>query len=105
MNVQLQVLSSVGAKSSVPDGAFGVVGAIANALEEDFAKYMESFTPFLYNALGNREEPSLCSMAIGIVSDIVRALGEKSQPYCNDFMNYLLGNLQVSLACPQHILL
>ena len=97
MGVQLQLLDSVGSKSSVPDGVFGVVGALANALEEDFGKYMESFIPFLYNALGNREEPGLCAMAIGLVSDIVRALGEKSQPYCDTFMNYLLGNLNVSV--------
>ena len=57
---------------------------------------MESFTPFLYNALGNREEPGLCAMAIGLVSDITRALGELSQPYCDSFMNYLLSNLSVS---------
>lgn len=95
MNVLLQILSSVGAKSSVPDTAFAVVGALANALEEDFAKYMEAFTPFLYNALGNREEPGLCAMAIGLVSDITRALQEQSEPYCDTFMNYLLGNLSV----------
>ena len=96
MNVQMQILNSVGAKSSVPDSVFAVIGALANALEEDFNKYMESFTPFLYNALGNQDEPSLCSMAIGLVGDIVRALGEGSQPYCDTFMTYLLGDLSVS---------
>lgn len=96
MNVLLQILSSVGAKSSVPDTVFAVVGALANALEEDFAKYMEPFLPFLHNALGNREEPGLCAMAIGLVSDITRGLGEMSQPYCDQFMNYLLQNLSVS---------
>ena len=96
MGVQLQILSSVGVKSSVPDGVFGVVGALANALEEDFQKYMDSFGPYLYNALHNREEPGLCAMAVGLVSDIVRALGEKSQPYCDSFMNFLLNNLNVS---------
>ena len=96
MNVLLQILSSVGAKSSVPDTVFAVVGALANALEEDFAKYMESFLPFLHNALGNREEPGLCAMAIGLVSDITRGLREMSQPYCDQFMNYLLQNLSVS---------
>lgn len=100
MSVQLQILTSVGAKSSVPDGVFGVVGSLANALEEEFEKYMEMFTPFLYSALGNREEPGLCAMAVGLVSDIVRALGEKSQPYCDTFMNYLLSNLNVST--PSH---
>lgn len=96
MNVLLQILGSVGAKSSVPDTVFAAVGALSNALEEDFGKYMESFTPFLYNALGSREEPGLCAMAIGLVSDITRSLGELSQPYCDTFMNYLLSNLNVS---------
>lgn len=96
MNVLLQMLSSVGAKSSVPDTVFAAIGALSNALEEDFSKYMTSFTPFLYNALGNREEPGLCAMAIGLVSDITRSLGEMSQPYCDTFMNYLLSNLNVS---------
>ena len=96
MNVLLQILGSVGSKSSVPDTVFAAVGALANALEEDFAKYMSSFSPFLYNALGNREEPGLCAMAIGLVSDITRALGPLSQPYCDTFMNYLLQNLSVS---------
>lgn len=93
MHVLLQVLNSVGAKSSVPDTVFATVGALANALEEDFSKYMDSFAPFLYKALGNQEEPALCAMAIGLVSDITRSLGEVSQPYCDAFMNYLLQTL------------
>lgn len=97
MSVLLQVLTTVGAKSSVPDVVFATVGAIASALEDDFIKYMESFSPFLYNALGNQEEPGLCSMAIGLVSDIARALNEKVQPYCDTFMNLLLKTLQVRL--------
>ena len=97
MHVLLQILSTVGAKSSVPDTVFTAVGALSNALEGDFAKYMDSFVPFLYNALGNQEELGLCAMAIGLVSDITRALGELSQPYCDTFMNYLLNNLRVSV--------
>ncbi|KAJ5614651.1 hypothetical protein N7528_008305 [Penicillium herquei] len=96
MQVLLQVLSTVGAKSTVPDVIFATIGAIASALEDDFIKYMESFKPFLYNALGNREEPGLCAMAIGLVSDIARALNEKVQPYCDDFMNLLLQTLSTS---------
>lgn len=97
MHVLLQLLNSVGAKSSVPDVVFSAVGALANALEEDFATYMDSFSPFLYNALGNQEEPALCAMAIGLVSDITRSLNEKAQPYCDAFMNFLLNNLRVSV--------
>lgn len=94
MHILLQLLQTVGPKSSVPDTVFAAIGAMANAIEEDFIKYMDAFVPFLYNALGNQEEPALCSMAIGLVSDITRSLGEKVQPYCDNFMNYLLENLK-----------
>ncbi|KAH6959126.1 hypothetical protein HG530_009615 [Fusarium avenaceum] len=94
MQILLQILNSVGGKSSVPDAVFATISALSTAMEEDFVKYMDAFAPFLYNALGNQEEPSLCSMAIGLVSDITRSLGERSQPYCDNFMNYLLNNLR-----------
>ncbi|KAI8623385.1 armadillo-type protein [Xylariaceae sp. FL1651] len=94
MQVALQILSTVGAKSSVPEAIFATISGLANAMEEDFFKYMEAFSPFLYNALANQEEPSVCSMAIGLVSDITRSMGERSQPYCDNFMNYLLNNLR-----------
>ena len=97
MHVLLQILSSVGPRSSVPDTIFAAIGSLSNALEDDFAKYMESFIPFLYKALANQEEVGLCSMAIGLVSDITRSLGERAQPYCDNFMNYLLAILSVGL--------
>lgn len=96
MELMLRVLSTVPPKSSVPDVVFATVGAIASAMEEEFAKYMESFAQPLYNALSNQEEPGLCSMAIGLVSDIARALNEKIQPFCDGFMNALLTVLRVS---------
>ncbi|KAF5017430.1 hypothetical protein F66182_10643, partial [Fusarium sp. NRRL 66182] len=94
MQILLQILNSVGGKSSVPDAIFATISTLSTAMEEDFVKYMDAFAPFLYNALGNQDEPSLCSMAIGLVSDITRSLGERSQPYCDNFMNYLLNNLR-----------
>jgi importin subunit beta-1 len=95
MQVLLQILSTAGAKSIVPDAIFATVSGLSNALEEAFAPYMEHFSQFLYNALGNQEEPALCSMAIGLVSDITRSMGPAVQPYCDSFMNYLLNNLRV----------
>lgn len=96
MTVLLQVLNSVPTKSTVPETVFGAIGSQANALEGNFQAYMEAFKPFLFNALGNEEDPSLCSMAVGLVGDIVRALGDKAQPYCDNFMNYLMNALQGS---------
>ncbi|RYC56099.1 hypothetical protein CHU98_g10112 [Xylaria longipes] len=94
MQVDLQILNTVGPKSSVPEAIFATISGLSNAMEEDFIKYMDAFSPFLYNALANQEEPSVCSMAIGLVSDITRSMGERSQPYCDQFMNYLLNNLR-----------
>ncbi|RPB06149.1 ARM repeat-containing protein [Choiromyces venosus 120613-1] len=94
MQILLQILSMLPPNSSVPDAIFGTVGAMANALEEDFTKYMEAFAPFLFNALSNQEEQQLCSVAIGLVSDISRSIGDKVAPYCDNFMNHLLNNLQ-----------
>jgi importin subunit beta-1 len=94
MQALLSILNVVGAKSSVPEAVFGTISALATAMEDDFVKYMDAFAPFLYNALGNQDEPSLCSMAIGLVSDITRSVGERSQPYCDTFMNHLLNNLR-----------
>jgi importin subunit beta-1 len=96
MQVLLQILSTVGSKSSIPEAVFATISALSNAMEEDFVKYMDAFSPFLYNALSNQEEPALCSMAIGLVSDITRSIGSRSQPFCDNFMNYLLNNLRVS---------
>lgn len=98
MTVLLQILNTAGPKSSVPDAVFATVSSLASALEEAFSQYMEAFSPFLYNALGNQEEPALCSMAIGLVSDITRSMGPLCQPYCDTFMNYLLNNLRVCYA-------
>ncbi|KAK5166628.1 karyopherin Kap95 [Saxophila tyrrhenica] len=94
MQLLLNLLTNLGAKSSVPDTIFAAIGALANALETDFEKYMQSFSPYLLNALNNQEEPQLCAMAIGLVSDITRALENKVQPFCDSFMNALLNNLR-----------
>jgi importin subunit beta-1 len=90
MQTSLALLNAAGPKSSVPDTVLSAVGSLANSLEDGFLPYMDAFAPFLYKALENQDEPSLCSMAIGLVSDITRALNEKVQPYCDDFMNRLL---------------
>ena len=96
MQLLLNLLNNLAAKSSVPDTIFAAIGALANALEGDFEKYMQPFSPYLLNALNNQEEPQLCAMAIGLVSDITRALEGKVQPFCDSFMNSLLNNLRVS---------
>lgn len=64
------------------------------ALETDFANYMGAFSPYLQTALESHEEYQLCSVAVGLIGDICRALGEQSIPYCDGFMKSLVDDLQ-----------
>jgi importin subunit beta-1 len=62
--------------------------------EAGFSRYLESFKPFLIAGLQNHEEHQMCSIAIGLVGDISRALNEGVAPYCDEIMTYLLQHLQ-----------
>lgn len=48
----------------------------------------------LYPALKTHEDTQLCTVAIGVIGDISRALGEQSAQYAGPFMSVLLENLQ-----------
>lgn len=63
-------------------------------LESRFAPYIPAFLPSLYPALKSHEDTQLCTVAVGIIGDICRALGEQSAQYANAFMSVLLENLQ-----------
>lgn len=64
------------------------------ALEQNFAPYIQAFLQYLYPALQAHEDTQLCMVAVGIIGDISRALGEQSVQYSNGFMSVLLENLQ-----------
>ena len=64
------------------------------ALEQGFSPYLNAFLPYLYSALKAHEETDLCNVAIGIIGDICRSLGEQSSQYASAFMNVLLENLR-----------
>lgn len=64
------------------------------ALESNFAPYIQAFLVYLYPALKAHEDTQLCTVAVGIIGDISRALGEQSAQYAGPFMTVLLENLQ-----------
>lgn len=94
MTSLLQLLSNVSKQSTTAEDAFLAVGAMISALENDFVRYAEPFMPTLYTALQNTAEYQLCSIAVGLVGDLCRALGELITPYCNTFMQLLVADLQ-----------
>ncbi|KAJ2909493.1 karyopherin Kap95 [Coemansia aciculifera] len=94
MTTVLQLLTTSSKQAAVSEDAFLLVGALITSLEGEFSRYLESFAPFLYNALQNHEEYQLCSISVGLIGDICRSLGQDAAPYCDQFMTILLHNLE-----------
>ena len=94
MTLILQLINAAGKTSTLVEDAFLVVGALSAALEQRFAPYIPAFLPHLYPALKAHEDAQLCTVAIGVIGDLSRALGEKTVQYANAFMSVLLENLQ-----------
>lgn len=97
MTLLLTLIQTSGRSSPILEDAFLCVGAMASTLEGDFQKYAEAFMPFLSNGLQAHEEYSLCGIAVGLVGDICRALGEQALPYAQGFMEALMGSLSSSV--------
>ncbi|KAH6575430.1 hypothetical protein BASA60_005017 [Batrachochytrium salamandrivorans] len=89
MTTMLLVMSSASKVSTLMEDAFLVAGALATAIEGNFVRYMDSFFPYLNDALQNFEEHQLCTIAVGLVGDICRALNEAILPYCAGLMSTL----------------
>ncbi|KAK0554630.1 karyopherin Kap95 [Tilletia horrida] len=90
----VQAASGKAAGSTVMEDAFLAVGAVINALEADFERFLSAFMPFIVQGLKNHEEYQLCAISVGLVGDICRALGEQAAEYCDGFMAALFENLQ-----------
>ncbi|KAH6904461.1 karyopherin Kap95 [Coprinopsis sp. MPI-PUGE-AT-0042] len=94
MSLLLQLIAAAGKTSTVLEDAFLVVGSLCGALESNFAPYINAFLPFLYPALKAHEDSHLCTVSVGLIGDISRALGEQSAQFAGSFMTVLLENLQ-----------
>jgi importin subunit beta-1 len=94
MTLVLHLIQSSSKTSTILEDAFLVVGTLASSLEQGFSPYLSAFLPFLYPALKAHEDSQLCTVAVGLIGDITRALGEQSAQYAGPFMSVLLENLQ-----------
>ncbi|EJD36187.1 karyopherin Kap95 [Auricularia subglabra TFB-10046 SS5] len=97
MTIVLQLMQSTARSvqnNPVVEDCFLIAGTLASALERDFERFLPPFIPFLETALRAHEDTQLCTVAIGIVGDIARALGEGSAAYAGGFMGLLLENLR-----------
>jgi len=88
MTLYLQVLKHRNA--TVHEEALMAIGGIANLTEKEFIRYMPAFMGFLLVGLKNHQEHHVCSVAVGVVGDVARALEEKLVPHCDEIMHALL---------------
>ncbi|KMT12381.1 hypothetical protein BVRB_5g103140 [Beta vulgaris subsp. vulgaris] len=79
--------------STVHEEAMLAIGALAYATGPEFGKYMSEFYKYLEMGLQNFEEYQVCSVTVGVVGDICRALDDKILPYCDGIMSLLLKDL------------
>ncbi|CAI0552395.1 unnamed protein product [Linum tenue] len=87
-------LSVLGYRSAtVSEEAMLAIGSLAYATGPDFEKYMPELFKYLEMGLQNFEEYQVCSVTVGVVGDICRALEAKILPYCDGIMTQLLKDL------------
>ncbi|VDM71640.1 unnamed protein product [Strongylus vulgaris] len=65
------------------------------ALNNGFLPYVDALKPHLMRALINHEEPQVCAAAVGLVTDMCRAIEVNIAPALDDIMNTLVQSLQV----------
>jgi len=89
-------ISVSGMTGSVHEEALMAVGALADAMEMQFVKYLPHFAPYLLLGLRNWEQYQVCAVAVGVVGDISRAVEKAIVPFGDDIVALLLTALQSS---------
>jgi importin subunit beta-1 len=92
MTIVLQLLNSP-EDNNVHEECLLTVSALANAINEQFSKYVSAFYPSLKAGLSNWEDFSVCHVAVNLVGDLCRALGTGIAQYCDEIIQLFLHNL------------
>ncbi|CAE6410786.1 unnamed protein product [Rhizoctonia solani] len=94
MTLTLRLVQAAGKQSTILEDGFLVVGTMSSALGPDIQPYLEAFLPIIVAALKNHEDAALCTVCIGTIGDISRALQDKTVQYAAAFISLLLESLQ-----------
>jgi importin subunit beta-1 len=92
MTVLFKVFETKGAVAH--EDAFMSIGFVAEKLGANFLRYVPYLQGPLLGGLKSVEEHQLCTVAVGVVGDLCRALGTALLPFCDDIMRALLELLQ-----------
>eukprot|EP00123_Amoebidium_parasiticum_P012176 comp21174_c0_seq1/m.28704 comp21174_c0_seq1/g.28704 ORF comp21174_c0_seq1/g.28704 comp21174_c0_seq1/m.28704 type:complete len:622 (-) comp21174_c0_seq1:399-2264(-) len=102
MAMLVYMLQVAQGQAGVQEDALLAINAIVNALEADFAPYMEGLMNPLATCLSSSAEIAVCTNAIGVVSDLARNMQLKFAPFCQPIME-LLGRCLQDPATDKHV--
>lgn len=68
---------------AIHEEALLATASLASGMGKKFGHFMPNFFPIVLLGLSNVESFSVCSMSIGIVGDLSRALDSEITPYCD----------------------
>ena len=63
-------------------------------LDTYFQVYVGTLMPFIYAALEAQDQPQLLSASLGLLSDVIRAVGEQIAPHCDQIVRYLFTDVE-----------
>lgn len=92
MQLLFQVFGTRGATAH--EDAFIAIGYVCTKMGPGFIRYVPYLQTPLLTGLKSVEESGLCTVAVGVVGDLCRALNRSIMPYCDDIMHCLLELLQ-----------
>lgn len=78
---------------AVHEEALLASSSLALCLGQKFSHFMNAFFPILLAALSNHDQFSVCSMAVGVVGDLSRALDVGMSQYCDRLIKEAFGPL------------
>eukprot|EP01122_Echinamoeba_exundans_P016333 TRINITY_DN8245_c0_g1_i1.p1 TRINITY_DN8245_c0_g1~~TRINITY_DN8245_c0_g1_i1.p1 ORF type:complete len:873 (+),score=280.05 TRINITY_DN8245_c0_g1_i1:3036-5654(+) len=79
--------------ASLHEEALLAVGALINSIGAAFEPFLHPFMQFLIHGIANRAEYHVCSVAIGTVGDLARALGPKILEFTDAIITQLETNV------------
>jgi len=67
---------------------------LVHTFKKNFSKYFKNWIPFLLNCISSINIHQTTSLAIGIIGDLCRALGNEFRPYLEETLDILIEILQ-----------
>jgi len=93
MSAFLMMMSSNQQSSDLQEDALKAIGTLVEVTGTNFAKYIESFWPYLLASLSNHAEYQVCAAAVGLVGDLCRTFNQEMVKFSDKLMELLLACL------------